>query len=261
MTERGQVAEVHIHNMHLQSEERTSGLAQEKPAGTTHASDSAEPKPYSYIAVCSGSGTAEILKSLGVDHVVRGGQTMNPSTADFVEAIAAVNGQTAIIFPNNSNIIMAAQAASDIAEKPTVVVPTKTVPQCFTAMFEADENAELDEMVEAMEAAIAQVVTIEVTRAIKDAKAANGQEIHTGDTLGIIAGNIDVVGTSIEGVALEALGKALNNADTLTMLAGQDYSPEAFAAFIAQVAECYPALEIDAQRGEQPLYPLIMAVE
>lgn len=145
MTDRGQVSEVFIHNMVLESEERADGIAADEASRQP-----AERKPIAYIAVAAGEGMANILRSLGVDHVVSGGQTMNPSTKDLLDAIEQVNADSAILLPNNKNIIMAANAAADNADIPCRVVPTKSTPASFSAMLVASPEGDLDEIAEAM---------------------------------------------------------------------------------------------------------------
>ncbi|GHT78682.1 hypothetical protein FACS1894104_2220 [Actinomycetota bacterium] len=261
MTERGQVSEVHIHNMQLQSTERENTLtdqAADKTAGT--AADQ-PPKDIGFIAVCAGVGTANILTSQGVDKIIRGGQTMNPSTQEFVDAINSVNANSVIVFPNNKNVILAANAAANIADKPTVVVPTTSVPQSFSAMFVASQDESLEENVQAMNDVIAEVSTAEVTTAIKDAKAADGSTILAGDVIGIANGAIDAVGSDVLDVAMELIDKIAKDADVVTLLAGQDLNQSKLDELINRIKVAYPDVEIDAHRGEQPLYPLIMSAE
>lgn len=251
--ERGQISEVFIHNMKLQSEERTAKLEQEQVE---------EAKPIGFVAVAAGTGNAAILKSLGVDYVVSGGQTMNPSTKELLDAVNSVNADAVIILPNNSNIIMASQSCVEVSEKPCAVVPTKSVPEAFSAMFAFDESASLEENVEAMTEAREEVKTGEITHAIKDSKDVHGNPIHDGDVIGIAAGELEVVSDSIEDATLRVLEVLeAEDADTLTILAGEDYSDEAFEALISQIEDAYEDLEIDSHRGEQPLYPIILSVE
>lgn len=251
--ERGQISEVFIHNMKLQSEERTAKLEREQEV---------EAKPIGFIAVAVGSGNAAILESLGVDHVVSGGQTMNPSTKELLDAVNSVNAESVIILPNNSNIIMAAQSCVEVSEKPCAVVPTKSVPEAFSAMFAFDENASLEENVEAMTEAREEVKTGEITRAIKDSKDVHGNPIHDGDIIGIADGELEVVSDSIEDATLRILDVLeAEDADTLTILAGEDYSDEEFEALLKKIEEAYEDLEVDPHRGEQPLYPVVLSVE
>ena len=251
--ERGQISEVFIHNMQLQSEERTEKLAAEQQA---------EAKPLGFVAVAAGEGNAEILRSLGVDVVVSGGQTMNPSTKDLLDAAEQVNADAVILLPNNSNIIMAAQSAAELCERPCAVVPTKSVPQAFAALFAVDQDASLETNVEEMTAAYGDVRTGEVTTAIKDSHDAAGNPIAEGDVIGICDGSIDAVGSSVPGVVMDLLAvMEAEDADTCTLLAGEDLSQDDFEALIEAIEEAYEDLEVDAHRGEQPLYPIILSVE
>lgn len=251
--ERGQISEVFIHNMQLQSAERTDKLAAEAQA---------EHKPLGFVAVAAGAGNAEILKSLGVDVVVSGGQTMNPSTKDLLDAVEKVNADAVIILPNNSNIIMAANTAAELAEIPCGVVPTKSVPASFAALFGANPEASVEENVEAMTEAFAEVKTGEVTTAIKDSKDAHDNPIHDGDVIGIADGSIEAVGQNVEDVVLSLLETMeADDADTLTLLAGEDYSDEALEALVERIEDAFEDLEVDAHRGEQPLYPIVFSVE
>ena len=251
--ERGQISEVFIHNMQLQSAERTEKLAAEQEA---------ERKPIGFVAVAAGDGNAEILTSLGVDVVVSGGQTMNPSTKDLLDAVGKVNADAVIILPNNSNIIMAAQSACELASIPCGVVPTKSVPQAFAALFAVDQEASLDDNVEEMTEAARAVKTGEITTAIKDSKDAHDNPIREGDVIGIADGSIEAVGSSVEDVAMKLLAvMETDEADTLTLLAGADYDDAALDALVEAIEEVYDDVEIDAHRGGQPLYPLILSVE
>lgn len=248
-----QVSEVHIHNMQQQSVARSDALAAERQA---------EVKPLGFVAVAAGEGNAKILESLGVDVVVSGGQTMNPSTKDLLDAAGRVNADAVIILPNNKNIIMAAQSACELSEKPCAVVPTKSVPEAFAALFGVDESASLEDNVEAMTEAYADVKTGEVTTAIKDSKDAAGNPIKEGDVIGIADGAIEAVGSCVQAVAMELLAAMdADDADTLTILAGEDFADDAFEALVARIGEEFDELEIDAHRGDQPLYPLVMSVE
>ncbi len=251
-----QISEVHIHNMQLQTVARTESLA------TDEAASAAERKPFGFVAVAAGEGNAKILKSLGIDVVVSGGQTMNPSTKDLLDAANSANADNVIILPNNSNIIMAAQSAAELAEMNCGVVPTKSVPQAFAAMFGFDESASLDENVEAMTESFADVKTGEVTTAIKDSKDAHDNPIVAGDVIGIADGSIEAVGHSVAEVVLSLLdAMESEDADTITILAGADFDDEALDALIEKIEEKFDDLEIDQHRGDQPLYPVIFSVE
>ena len=251
--ERGQISEVFIHNMQLQSEERTEKLA---------AAQAQERKPLGFVAVAAGSGNAEILKSLGIDVVVSGGQTMNPSTKDLLDAMCEVNADAVIVLPNNSNIIMAAQSACELAEFPCGVVPTKSMPQAFAAMFAVDQEASLEDNIEEMTEAYADVKTGEVTTAIKDSKDAHDNPIKEGDVIGISDGAIEAVASTVEDAVMRLLEvMEAEDADTLTILAGEDFSDDELEALEEKIEQIYEDIEIDAHRGEQPLYPIILSVE
>lgn len=253
LTHDSQISEVHIHNMQLQSAARTDALAAEEAAVS---------KPLGFVAVAAGEGNAKILKSLGVDVVVSGGQTMNPSTKDLLDAAGEVNADAVIFLPNNKNIIMAAQSACELADKPCAVVPTRSVPEAFAALFGFDEDASLDDNVESMTEAYADVKTGEVTTAIKDSKDAHDNPIKEGDVIGIADGSIESVGSSTEEVVMALLSVMdADDADTLTILAGEDIDDDAFDALVARIEEAHEDLEIDAHRGDQPLYPIVMSVE
>ena len=250
--DRGQIFEVFIHNMDLQAAERNEKLIEEKR----------ERKPLGFVAVAAGEGNAKILESLGVDVVVSGGQTMNPSTKDLLDAVNEANADAVIILPNNKNIIMAAQTCAELSEIPCGVVPSRSVPQAFSAMFEADPEASMEENVEAMSSVLGDVRTGEVTTAIKDSKDAHGNPIVDGDVIGIADGSIEAVGSTVEDVVLALLENMdADDADTLTLLAGADYDDERFEALQERIEEAFDGIEIDAHRGEQPLYPIVLSVE
>ena len=259
MTDRGQVSEVFIHNMVLESEERADGIAADEAA--LGSSDSEQRKPLAFIAVAAGEGMANILRSLGVDYVVSGGQTMNPSTRDLLDAIEQVNADAAILLPNNKNIIMAANAAAENADIPCRVVPTTSVPASFSAMLVADLDGDLEENAEAMCDVLDEVRCGEVTTAIKDSKTSDGRAIRPDDIIGIADGSLYVVGSSVEEVTLALVDALDDDLDSLTLLAGQDLAQDDFERLVERVEELHPDLEVDAQRGEQPLYPIVFSIE
>lgn len=254
--DRGQISEVHIHNMDLQSKERTKKLQQES------AETLPEPKDIGFVAVAPGSGNADILRSLGVDVVVSGGQTMNPSTKDLLDAIDSVNAEKVIVLPSNSNIIMAANSACEHSDKECAVVATKSVPQSFAAMFSYVEGDSLEDSVKTMEEAIKEVRTGEITHAIKESKDAHNNPIHEGDVIGIADGSIESVGSSIKDVCMELL-KAMDadDFDNLTLLAGSDMTDDELEDITDTIEDAFDELEVDPQRGEQPLYPLVFSLE
>ena len=255
---RGQIFNVFVHNMDLEAQERTESIREDKQAA------SGPRKPLGFVAVAAGSGQADILRSLGVDVIVSGGQTMNPSTADILGAIKECNAEGVIVLPNNGNIRMAAEAAVSACEGVcAAVVPTKTVLQAFAAMFAADPEGELDANVDEMSDAIAQIRDGEITTAVRDSAAADGTPIHSGDVMGIEGGSIEVVGSDVEQVTIEVINRmqAEEEGDTLTILAGSDLDDDAFQHLLSAIEEAQPDLEVDAHRGEQPLYPVVFSIE
>lgn len=251
--DRGEISEVHIHNMDLQSIERLEKIEAEGKGAA---------KPIGFVAVGSGEGNKSILESLGIDVVVSGGQTMNPSTKDLLDAVNKVNADKVIIFPNNSNIVMAANSAAEHSEIPCAVVPTKSIPQCFASMFVVNEEASLEDNVEEMTEAANEVKTGEVTVAIKDSKDANDNPIKEGDFIGIADGSIEAVASNTEDTVM-ALLEAMDadEMDNLTLLAGSDYGDTELEALVSRIEDEYDELEVDAQRGDQPLYPIILSLE
>lgn len=251
--ERGQIFEVFIHNMQLQAADRTAKLAEEQQR---------EHKPLGFVAVAAGAGNARILESLGVDYVVSGGQTMNPSTKDLLDAVNSVNADAVIVLPNNKNIIMAAQSCAEVSNIPCEVVPTTSVPQAFSALIACNPTGGLEENVRVMTDALADVRTGEVTTAIKDAKDAHGSPIKAGDVIGIADGSIEAVAQTVDD-AVEALLEHLeaDEYDTLTILAGDEMTDDAFNALVESIESTYDDLEVDAHRGDQPLYPIVFSLE
>lgn len=261
----GQIYNVFIHNMDIEAHDRTAKIAADQAAASAKAEAAPEPKrPLGFVAVAAGDGEADILKSLGVDVVVSGGQTMNPSTADILDAVARANAESVIVLPDNGNIRMAAEAAAAASEDvKVVVVPTKTVPQAFAAMFAVDTEASAEENAEAMTEAIGEIRDGEVTHAVRDSQAADGSPIHAGDVMGIECGAITVVGSSVEQVTLDLIARMqeAEEGDTLTILAGSEMDDAAFKALCDRIEEAQPDLELDAHRGGQPLYPVIFSIE
>lgn len=258
MLHRGQVFNVFVHNMDLEAQERTEGIRADKEEAETPR------KALGFVAVAAGSGEADILSSLGVDVVVSGGQTMNPSTADILAAIESCNADETIVLPNNGNIRMAAEAAASACESSKAyVVPTRSVLQAFAAMFAADVEAGAEENVETMTEALQDVRDGEVTTAVRDSQAADGTPIHANDLMGIEEGSITVVGSDLLDVTLRLITRMqeAEESDTLTILAGEELSDDEFERICNAIAEIQPELEIDAHRGEQPLYPVIFSLE
>ena len=246
----GEVSEVHVNNMRRQTAERAEGMRR----------DAAPAKPIGFVAVAAGAGMSEILNSLGADAIVGGGQTMNPSTAEILEAVASVNAASVIIFPNNRNIIMAAQQVIDVADKPVAVVPTTAVPQSFAGLIAYSGEADLESATaELTEAALA-VRAAEITTAIKDSKGKVGT-IAAGQIIGIIDHEIEVAGESILEVAVETARLLEDDGELMVVLAGEDFDDDALAALLERLGAEFPGMEIEGHRGDQPVYPVIISVE
>ena len=252
----GQIFNVFIHNMDMEAHERTEKIAQDKAA-------EAPVKPLGVIAVAAGSGQAEILRSLGVDVVVEGGQTMNPSTADILAAAKRARAEQVIVLPNNGNIIMAAQSAAAAADFPMAVVTTRSVPQGFSAMFAFNPAASLEDNAAAMAEVLPGVHDGEITHAVRDSQTVNGDAIHSGDVIGLVDDKVTYVGSDVCDMCVEMV-KAMQadiEGDTLTILAGLDMPQDEFEALVERLEDAVPDLDIDAHRGEQPLYPIVLSIE
>ena len=219
-------------------------------------------KDLGFIAVSAGEGMSEILKNLKVDYVISGGQTMNPSTDDFMEAIDKVNADNIIIFPNNKNIIMAAEQARDLCEdKNIVVIKTRTVPESISAMVNYIEGTPVDEVASEMEEAIKVVKTAEITYAVRDTKS-NGREIKKNDIIGIMDGEIKVIGKKVVEVArgiVDELSKG--KPDIISIYKGEDASDDETDVLASYIDETYPKLDVEIENGGQPLYYYIISAE
>ena len=219
-------------------------------------------KETGFIAVSAGDGLTDIFRELGVDYLIEGGQTMNPSTEDMLNAIAKVNAETIYIFPNNKNIILAANQARDLTEdKKIVVVPTKTVPQGITAMISFVPEKSAEENAEVMEEAVSKVQTGQITYAVRDTRL-DDKEIHEGDIMGIGDKGILAVGGSKEKVAEDTIAAMMTeDAEVISIYYGADTSEESAEKLAASVEELYPECEVELNRGGQPIYYYIISVE
>ena len=219
-------------------------------------------KETGFIAVSAGDGLTDIFRELGVDYLIEGGQTMNPSTEDMLNAIAKVNAETIYIFPNNKNIILAANQARDLTEdKKIVVVPTKTVPQGITAMISFVPEKSAEENAEVMEEAVSKVQTGQITYAVRDTRL-DDKEIHEGDIMGIGDKGILAVGESKEKVAEDTIAAMMTeDAEVISIYYGADTSEENAEELAASVEELYPQCEVELNRGGQPIYYYIISVE
>ena len=215
-----------------------------------------------FIAVSIGEGLNEIFRELGADYIIEGGQTMNPSTEDMLNAIDRVNADSIFILPNNKNIVLAAnQAKALVKDKEIIVIPTKTVPQGITAIinFMPDADAKTNE--ETMLEEIKNVKSGQVTYAVRDTKI-DDKEIHEGDIMGIGDQGILAVGKSVEDTTKEMLDLLVDeDSELISLYYGEEVSEEDADKFTAQIEERYPDVDVDAHFGGQPIYYYVLAVE
>lgn len=222
---------------------------------------SQEEKDFAIVAVCAGDGLADIFKSQGVDYVISGGQTMNPSTEDIVKAIDAVNAKNVIILPNNKNIFMAAQSAAEVSEVPTAVVETRTVPQGFTSLLAFNPAQSLEENVEAMTASLSDVVSGSVTLAVRDTSI-DGLEIHKDDNLGMVDGKIVVSNPDMTTTLKETFTKMIDeDSEIITIYVGEEGNQELAEEISEYLKSTYEDVEVEIHDGKQPVYPYLMSVE
>lgn len=265
----GALSNLKIDNMRLEHQEKLFRESEkeekntaENVSGENDTNAAAERKGNGFIAVAAGEGITEIFKGLGVDYIIEGGQTMNPSTEDMVNAIEKVNAQNVYILPNNKNIILAANQAQYLVEdKNIVVIPTKTVPQGITAVinFVADLPPEENEAV--MTEEIRRVKTGQVTYAVRDT-VIDDKEIHQGDYMGIGDSGILSVGTQIEEVTLSMIEEMMDDSlELISIYYGSEVSEEEADALGQKVNQKYPGCDVELQYGGQPIYYYIISVE
>ncbi|APH17513.1 DAK2 domain-containing protein [Clostridium botulinum] len=223
--------------------------------------EESELKKYGFISVALGEGITEIFKDLGVDEVIEGGQTMNPSTEDIVKAINKINAENIFILPNNKNIIMAATQAAELSEKNIIVIPTKTIPQGITSITMFNPEAESKENENNMKEAIKAVATGSITYAVRDTEM-DGKIIKENDILGLIEGKISEVGKDIFEVSKAVLEEMIDeDSELISIFYGKDCDEEKIEKFIEELEEKYEDLDIQCYNGKQPLYYFIMSVE
>ena len=234
----------------------------EKIAKQEKAKEKAEQKEYGFISVSIGEGLNDIFKELGVDYIIEGGQTMNPSTDDMLTAIDEVNAKHVFIFPNNKNITLAAnQAKSLVKDKEVIVIPTKTVPQGITAIINFVPDLSAEENEEMMLEEIKRVKTGQVTYAVRDTSI-DGKEIHMNDIMGIGDSGILSVGTEIEATTLDMLAQLVDeDSELISIYYGADVTEEDAAALTEKIEELYPEVDVDTHSGGQPIYYYVLAVE
>ncbi len=254
----GSLINIKIDNMkHQHSSIINEGVA----SGENKEEEPKEHKDFGFVSVCAGKGISEIFKSLGVDEIIEGGQTMNPSTDDIIDAVNKINADAIFVFPNNKNIIMAANQAKEISDKNIVVIPTKTIPQCVSAMLKFSPSKTSEQNEALMNKVIADVKTGQITYAVRDTQI-DELTIKEGDILGLFEGKISRTGKQPSEV-LKSLIEDMCDDDSefLTVYYGEDVSEDEANELCESLEEEYPDLEISFKNGSQPLYYYIISVE
>ena len=260
--EYGSLTSMKVDNMREEHKEKVIHEQDRKKAAEQEAAKEEPKKPFGFVAVSVGEGLNDIFKDLGVDHIIEGGQTMNPSTEDVLDAISKVNAETVFVFPNNKNIILAANQAAEIEEeKQVIVIPTKTIPQGISALISFDETATAEANQAGMEDAITAVKSGQVTYAVRDTSI-DGKEIKTGDYMGIDDVGIQAVGQDITEVVKDLIGAmADEESELLSIYYGSDVEEEKANALVEAVQAAYPDFEVEAHAGGQPIYYYILSLE
>lgn len=246
----GELGKIKIDNMRIQHETIVENNEEQEEA-----------VDFAVIAVASGHGIRELFKSEGVNRIISGGQTMNPSTQDIIDAIQKSGAKKAIVLPNNGNIVMAAKQAAEVCDIPVGIVPTKTISQGLTAMLSFNPEASVEENVEAMSEDLDAVVSGEVTRAIRDTEIDDVQ-IKKDDYLGIIDGKIKVDNPDLIDTTTEMIEKMLDeDSEIITVIYGSDATKKQAEKIVAQLEEKHDELEFEIHDGGQPVYYFLVSVE
>ena len=267
----GSLSRMKIDNMREEHHERliqnASNVAQtpETPAEAKkeEAPASNEPrKPYGFIAVSSGEGLGEIFKGIGADYLIEGGQTMNPSTEDMLNAIEKVNADVIYILPNNKNIILAAEQAKSLVEdKKIFVVPSKTVPQGIAALINFLPDLSPEENLENMTSEMGRIRTGQITYAVRNTSI-DGMEIHEGDIMGIGDSGMLAVGQNVNETVLETLKRMVEDeSELISVYFGEDVTEEDAEALVEKVQAAFPNCEVELNDGGQPIYYYLLSVE
>ena len=256
----GQLSRMKIDNMREEHQEKL--IKDAEKLAKEQAENKEPPKDHGFISVSVGEGLSQIFRELGVDYLIEGGQTMNPSTEDMLNAIEKVNAKTIYIFPNNKNIILAANQARDLTEdKEIIVVPTKTIPQGISAMISFVPEKGGEENLASMTDAISRVKTGQITYAVRDTRI-DDKEIHEGDIMGIDDAGILAVGKDRLQVAEEMVAEMVDEeSEIISVYYGEDVSEEDAEALSDSLTEKYPESEVELNQGGQPIYYYLISVE
>ena len=258
----GELSKIKIDNMR---EEHRSLLVENKDNEYVEEATSLEheeTKKYAFVSVAMGEGIENIFKDLGVDHIIEGGQTMNPSTEDIIKAIELINAENIFVLPNNKNIIMAANQVVDLVEdKNVVVIPTTSIPQGITCVTMFNPDADVEENEEVMKECIDTVKTGSITYAVRDTEM-DGLKIKEGNILGLVEGKIKEVGEEVYSTTEKVLEAMIDeDSELITIFYGSDVEKEKAEAFAESLEEKYEDLDIQCYSGKQPLYYFILSVE
>ena len=246
----GQLGKIKIDNMRIQHETIVNNSEEQQ-----------ESVDFAVIAVASGNGIRKLFESEGVNRIISGGQTMNPSTQDIIDAIKKSGAKKAIVLPNNGNIVMAAKQAAEVSDIPVGIVPTKTISQGLTAMLSFDADDTLENNVDNMTDSLEDVVSGEVTKANRDTTI-NGIEIHENDFLGIIDGDIQVAEKDLVQSTVDMVEKMLDeDSEIITVMFGRDSNKEEATQVVSALEEKHDDLEFEVHNGGQPVYNFLISVE
>ncbi|MBQ7109106.1 MAG: DAK2 domain-containing protein [Clostridia bacterium] len=251
----GELINIKVDNMKYQHSENIA------EAEANEAGAPVELKKYGVVAVSAGSGLTDVFKSIGVDSIVEGGQTMNPSTQDLADAASKIAAETIYILPNNKNIILAAEQVNDIIDKNVVVIPTKNIPQGISAMLAFDGDAEEADNTEAMTEMMKLVKCGQVTFAARDS-AVGGFEIHEGDVMGMVGSDITDIGSELNQVSLALCKRMIDDmSEIVTIYYGAETDEETAQALADKISEENEDIDVSVVYGGQPVYYYMIAVE
>ena len=252
----GQLLTIKIENMRMQHENILEGVAE-----NAEYEEPVEEKEFAFISTSMGDGLASIFKDFGVDHVIEGGQTMNPSTEDFMKAIDKIHAKNIFILPNNSNIIMAANQAKELSDKNIIVIPTKNIPQAVSALVGFNPEATAEENEANMVEALSYVKSGQVTFAVRDT-VMNGIEIREGNIIGIAEKELIAAGDEVDEVAKELVEKLVDeDSAIITLFYGEDVTEEQAEELRGELEEKFEDIDVELYYGGQPLYYYLISVE
>lgn len=259
----GELSKIKIDNMREEHRELLINQSEYENANAAHEEAAVEAKKYAFITVAMGDGISNIFKDLGVDYVIEGGQTMNPSTQDILECVDKLNAEHIFILPNNKNIIMAANQASEITEKDVRVIPTTSIPQGVTCVTMFNAEAEVDENEEELKELMSSVKTGSVTYAVRDTEMEGSNlQIKEGNKLGLVEGKIKEVGEDTYEVTEKVLEDLVDeDSELITLFYGEDVKEEEVNNFVAKLEGKYEDCDIQCYKGGQPLYYFFISVE